>query len=371
MSKNKSILFLCLILINQFSVFGFEHSIGLRDDAFIGYKYNFSIVKVIDGRLNKKKPVGEFLWGFDFKSKPVGNDSLGIQMDAFFKNHTSSFDTSTKIILVINQLNLRKTGGGKDESIEISLSLDYYKITGNSCVLLYKHYCKHRESVKGIFKASKAIDVSFSETVRLSFDNVENQIIKHGAMSSQEIDVASFYHSFDSVPKQVINTQNMKDGIYFSIKDVFLNQPGLTAENFFPDTAFLGKKPVSLLSPNYLIARAYAVIRFKRIFIYIRDDYYKEAILSEDGKLFFPDVTQANTSIGTHVGASVMGIVFGSIASAFIPVGGGIAGAVVKGGAVGAVKGGTQAAIKKAGTTYVTSDIIIDYETGNLIPNKP
>jgi hypothetical protein len=129
-----------------------------------------------------------------------------------------------------------------------------------------------------------------------------------------------------------------------------LNKPSL-ADVIFPDTALITKEPVFLKATNYIVDRAYAVVRFNKIFIYITNHNYKQALLSDDGNLYFPDVTRSVISSNALTSSAVI-----STARAFLTIGfiGGFA------------SGLTQDAIKKAGTTKITSDVLIDFETGDL-----
>ncbi|HTA61546.1 MAG TPA: hypothetical protein VK835_03790 [Bacteroidia bacterium] len=52
----KNVFLLALILFGQFSVFAFDYKVSLRDKIFNKTEYGFSVVKFIDGRLNKQNP---------------------------------------------------------------------------------------------------------------------------------------------------------------------------------------------------------------------------------------------------------------------------------------------------------------------------
>ena len=329
----------------------------LRDKNFDDLKFNFSIVKVIDGRLNKQKPIGSLTAGFSFNKETVGNDSLGEQMTLFFKNKPNIFDASTKVILIINQLNLRyirgtNEMGGKKEELEVLISLDYYLAGEKTSGLLYQQYYKHRENVTFVAKVSKGINVAVSEALINAMTDFKNQINENKVIVRKEFSNDSLFQFFANKPTQVITNQNINDGIYFSIKDLYLNKPGVVNNYYFNDSTAIGQKSISVKSTGYKLDRVYAIVKSKRLFIYIGGGNYKEALLSDDGKLFFPDITSSNISSSARGGSAAVGI-----ASAFLPLGfiGGI------------VTSATQSAIKSTGTTKTTSDVIVDFDTGDLI----
>jgi hypothetical protein len=144
--------------------------------------------------------------------------------------------------------------------------------------------------------------------------NFTLQFTQFSGTSNVQSDTAVVYASFRSKPTPVLTMQNIQDGVYFSCRDLYLNQPGVVPTLSFPDTALIGKEPVVLSSSNYVIDKAFALVKNKRIFIYIREHNYKEAMLGEDGKLFFPYVTSwsngdAPKETSLLSGASISGLV--------------------------------------------------------------
>ncbi len=357
-NKHRGNLALLFILLCQMGAFAFEYSLSLRDGAFDGMKYNFTLLKIIDGRLDKTKPIGNLNSNLSFsENESVGNDSLCDQMNVFIKKNKANFlDTSYKIIVILNQLNLRLIEGksfeGKIQDIEIGVSLDYYKITGNKCTLIYQQYFKQRESVKMIAKKSKAINVVFSDAITFALFDFKNQRRVYKPVLAPELELTAFYKLFESRPMQIVTNQNLKNGLYFSIKDIYLNNPGLLTDYTIPDTSKLGLVPIAIKSKTYIIERAYAIVNSKRIFIYVSDNFYKEADIDGEGKLFFPDVTSTSISKEAKVGATAVGI-----ARAILPLGflGGLASSAVK------------SSIKKSGATTAVSDVYIDYDTGDMV----
>lgn len=360
--------FLLLLTGLQMVSYGFEHTIMLQKDAFEESKYKFSIVEVIDGRLNKQKPSGYFCKDFSTTKELIGNDSLAEQLNLFFKNNRLPFDTSTKIILVINQVNIGESRAKDYDDFIIKLSLDYYKVNGEKCALYFQQFTVFKGSVK--MSKRKAVNRVFTNAMTAAFSEFGNQLQRFKTISETEINISELRSSLAVKPPQQVSATNIKDGLYFSLKDLYLNNPSPYKDYLLADTNALNKDVVSFASKNYYLKTVYSIVRKGRIYIYIHNYFYKEAFLSEDGKLFFEDVTQESISPGARTGSAAVGI-FGTLASVFIPGGGGIVRAAATGATIGVAQSVAQQSIRKSGTTRVTSDIIIDYETGNLIPNKP
>ena len=345
---------LLLIALNQLSGFAFDYKVSIRDKIFNKTKYGFFVVKFIDGRLNKQKPIGSVPSAFSYKPHTVGNDSLEQELNQFFVNSPSFKNEPVKIIIVLNQLNTRyirgaNSLGGKKEDLETTISLDYYKINNNECSLVYQQYYKKLEDVT-FNGPTKGINNAFSEILKSSFQDFDSQLKSNQVIASVSIDTSSLYSFLHSRPEQVVNNKTIKDGIYFSCKDLYLNKPSL-ADIIFPDTTTITTQPVFLKANNYITDRAFAIVRFNRIFIYVANHNYKEALLSDDGNLYFPDVTRSFISSNALTSSAVI-----STARAFLTIGfiGGFASSLA------------QDAIKKSNTTKITSDVLIDFETGDL-----
>jgi hypothetical protein len=353
----KKLFFVTLFLFGNLAIFAFEYKVTLQDKYFKKIKYNFSVLKVVDGRLNKQKPIGFIVERIhqQLKQMWVGNDSLEGNMNAFFKSKSQLFDTSLKIMLVVNQCNLRhiygySATGGKEQEVEIKISLDYYKLNGDKCELIYQQYYKYTKDAKFISKATKAINASFSEAIRFALIDFNQQVALKKIPAGEGVTLDSLLHFIYNKHSQLVTNQNIKDGLYFSCKDVYLNKPGIFKDFSF-DTSLIGIQPILITTNSYTIGKAFAIVKQKRIFVYINNNSYREALLSNDGELYFPNVTRTILSENARVGSNAVGI----------------AGAVLPLGFIGAIASAiTQSAIKKAGTTQTKTDIIVDFETGDL-----
>ena len=156
-----------------------KYKVVLSNKFAIKRKYDFSIFDIVDGRLNKAKPIGSLLNGF--KLQYVGNDSLAESMNLFFENNRNWFDTTSRVVIVLNQLSLLYLGGysmvtGKIEDFQMSVSMDYYKLNGNTCELIYQQRHKYTRSVKFIAKKTKAINLTYFETIESALDDFNSQL---------------------------------------------------------------------------------------------------------------------------------------------------------------------------------------------------
>jgi hypothetical protein len=355
--KRTFLVLTCIVF--HIACFAFDYTFGLREKNFNDIKYNFTLVKVVDARLNKQKPIGSLMTGFALHNETVGNDSLEEQMNLFFKNRPEIFEQATKVIMVINQLNLRyikerNDATGKKEELELSIAIDYYLSGDKTCGLLYQQFFKFRESIATTISTRKGLDVAFSETIKGALKDFKKQLDTYKPLVRKEYAADSLFQSFSNKPAQVVSNQNIKDGLYFSCKDIYLNKPGVLSNYALSDSLGLGRV-VIVKSSDYVVDRVYTIVKAKKIYVYIGGGKYKEALLNDEGKLFFPDVTSTTLSNGAAVGSAVVGI-----ASSFFPLG-----------FIGSLfSNGVESSVKKAGTTTSVSDIIIDYETGDLI-KKP
>lgn len=340
----------------------------LKDDAFEETKYRFTIDEVIDARLNKQKPAGYFCKDFSSTKQFIGNDSLAEKMTAFFHSHKVSFDTSAHIVLVINQLNIAEDRAKDYDDFIIKMGLDYYKVTGEKAQLFYQQFTVFKGGVKT--SKAKAVNRVFSDAMTASFAEFRDQLKNFPPMSDAQYSLNELRKLGTSKPAQIVNDSNIKDGLYFSMRGLYLNDPSVYTKYRLADTTALNRTAVAFNSTNYYMRTACAIVRGGHIYVYTYRYFYKEAFIDSAGHLFFPDVTRANISSGASAGSAAVGIL-GALASAFIPGGGSIAGAAAKGATVGLATGTAKAAIRKNGTTVTTSDVYIDYETGNLVTKDP
>ena len=135
---------LFILLLGSSQAHAFEYVFSLTDNAFHKGKFQFSIVRVIDARVNDTIPIG-FIPGFSGRPQSIGNDSLAYDLADFFKSDTDNFDTLNKIVLVVNQINFTIN---QAQYATVMLSMDYYLLRNNKYSLLYKQYCSHVKIIK-------------------------------------------------------------------------------------------------------------------------------------------------------------------------------------------------------------------------------
>lgn len=300
---------LILFLLGQTCGFAFEHSITLNAGIFENVKFNFSFVNAIDGRLNKNKSLGYFCKDFSEVKESIGNDSLCEELNIFFKKNSSSFDNSNKIILVINQINIKEIKNSNRDDFEFSLSFDYYKTIGNKCILFYKQFIIYDGRVR--MSKLKAINRVFSEAIKFALSDFNNKLPALPKVSDEVIDTSILYNLVTNKSSQVVNNKNIKDGLYFSGKDLYLNKPSSLTNCIIPDTAIIRKRNISLKSDNCPEGKAYAFVKFGRIFIYIIDDNYIEALIDNDGKLYLPNIRRPNITSTSTDPNMILGLYFG------------------------------------------------------------
>ena len=335
--------------------------IKLRETTFDGMHYGFSVINFIDGRLNKQKesamePSG---WSLTLSMNSFWNDSLEKEVNTILKKKHSHFDTSVKMIVVLKHVyshQWRDPRGRRGEGREVTLSLDYYKTNGSTCTLVCQQYYNYFNRTNLQVSSKKNIPAAFSKALELAFKEFDTQLRLNAHPPFPEVlDTAKLYAASWSMTDQVVTDANVKEGLYFSNKDLYLNKPALI--RYIPtDTLNLVKMREVLNTNDYLSKRAFAIVRNKRVFIYTDDDCYKEFFFTPAEKLYF--YSELNTiSPGTRTGANTAGM-----AGSFL-VGGGLLGGII-GAAI-------SSSIKTKASVRVGYYIQLDYETGCPIPYKP
>jgi hypothetical protein len=337
------------------SSFAFNYKLTLLEKSFEDESFNFFIQKVVDARLNKEKPIGALVEGFSLNKETVGNDSLGYQMTALFNRKPEIFNASLKVIMVINQLNLRlmKSADGKKEELEFSIAIDYYQSGEKSCGLLYQQFFKFKQPVKSATKIAKDIDKGFTETIKKALVDFKKQIKKNKAIVRKEFETGLLFQFLENKPAQVVNSQNVQDGLYFSCKDLYFNNPGVVSNYSFTDSAGLGQRPLIVRVPGYLMERVYAIVRGRRIFIYAGRGNYKEAVFGDDGKLFIPSIVNVPLSVSEKGSSTSIGIL-----NTLPP-------------ATKAISATADSTAKQPQTIYKATDFYLDLETGDLVSLVP
>jgi len=369
------------------SALAFDYKVTLQEKSFEDESFNFFIQKVIDARLNKEKPIGALVDGFSLNRQTVGNDSLGYQMTALFGRKPEMFDASLKVMMVINQLNLRyiKSADGKKMELEFSIAIDYYQAGEKSCGLLYQQFFKFKQYIgntkkdlialpgliptliyQGVStsqalsspsKIGKAINKAFAETIKKALADFKKQIRTNKVMVRKEFDRGTLLFSLENKPAQVVNSQNVQDGLYFSCRDLYTNNPGVVSNYSFTDSAGVGQRPTIVKAPGYLMERVYAIVRSRRIFIYTGGGNYKEAVFGDDGKLFAPSIVNVPLSVNEKGSSASIGILntLPLSVKAIVTASDSIA----------------KQPVKQPEITYKPTDFYLDLETGDLVSLVP
>jgi hypothetical protein len=281
-----------------------DYKFYFKEDVLKNSKYKFSISEVVDARLNKKKPIGSVLFGMAIHKKTVGNDSIAEEMESGFDKIRQCFDSSNPIILVINQINIRfvysygktKTKGAK-EDLEMNVSLEYYKINGNTYDLIYQQYYSHKHNASWEFSATNGVSMAFSEAIKLGFEDFDKELSFNRPLNNLKLSYNDFNKLYKLKPSQEVNKKNIKDGIYFSCRDIYLNRPAIIQDFDLKDSLDNGRCLFIFKTNSTVFHKSYAIIRAGKIFIHFEDYWYKKVLFADDGKLYY--ASKKDTSIAT------------------------------------------------------------------------
>lgn len=268
----------------------FDATFMLNKDAFVYEKYNFSIAKVIDARPDKQKPIGIYYEGILSKKKAfVGNDSIDKELMQYFSKYPKSFYEPTKIILVINQINLIEIINKRTDDLEITLAFDYYRITENTAKLEYSQYLKYDRGV-GDF-APDDINTLFSSAMATAFLQFKNQIMYYKPIEFTALQTEDLVKRLNSKVIRRIDSSNANDGLYFNIHQLIKNAPVVTSNyKIISDSALLSNKAVTIDSKNYIVKKVFAFVKNGQLYIYMGDGIYLPAIFEADGKIALKDL---------------------------------------------------------------------------------
>ncbi len=271
------------------SVFGFDATFMLNKDAFVYEKYNFSIVKVIDARIDKQKPIGIYYPGLlSNKKQTIGNDSIDKELERFFFKYPKSFYEPTKIILVINQINLIEAIDKTNDDLELSLAFDYYRVIENTAKLEYSQYLKYNRSA-GVNKPEN-ISKLFSTAVAAAFLQFKNQIMYYKPLEFTALQTEDLVKKLNTKVIRRIDSVNANDGLYFNIQQLIKNAPAVTSNyKIVNDSALLNNKAVVIDSKTYLVKKVFAFVKSSQLYIYIGEGIYLPAIVEASGKIAIKD----------------------------------------------------------------------------------
>lgn len=288
--KIKLIFFLFFSFYSFKTLLAFDASFMLNKDAFVYEKYNFSISKVVDARPDKQKAIGIYYKGLLLNKKfLVGNDSIDKEMERYFLKYPKSFYQSTKIILVINQINLIEIINKNADDFELTLALDYYRVTENTAKLEYSQYLKYDRGA-GMNKPDD-INKLFSTAMAAAFLQFKNQVMYYKPLEFTALQTEDLVKKLSSKIVWRIDSTNANDGLYFNIHQLIKNAPVVTSNyNIVSDSALLNNQVVAIDSKTYLVKKVFAFVKSGRIYIYMGDGIYLPAIVEADGRIALKDL---------------------------------------------------------------------------------
>jgi hypothetical protein len=244
---------------------------------------------------------------------------------------------------------------GKDlkDELEFTIAIDYYKAGDNTSGLLYQQYFKYKATAKAAKTTGKDINKIFSETIKKALKDFTKQLKTDKGAVRKGFNADSLFQFLASTPTQVINNQNIKEGLYFSCRDLYINNPGVVSNYSFTDSAGVGQRPTIVKAPGYLMERVYAIVRGRRIFVYTGGGNYKEAVFGDDGKLFIPSIVNVPLSVNEKGSLASIGIL-NTLPSPVKAI-------------ITASDSTAKQPIKQPEITYKATDFYLDLETGDLV----
>lgn len=271
-------------------LFAFDATFMLNKDAFVYEKYNFSIAKVIDARTDKQKAIGVYYEGLlTNKKRLAGNDSIDKELQRYFLKYPKSFYEPTKIVLVINQINLIEIIDKNADDFELTLALDYYRVTETTVKLEYSQYLKYDRST-GINKPD-GISKLFSTAMAAAFLQFKNQVMYYKPLEFTPMQTEDLVKRLNSKMIRRIDSSNANDGLYFNINQLIKNAPVVTSNyKIVNDSALSNNLPVTIDSKSYLVKKVFAFVKNGHLYIYMGDGIYLPAIIETDGKISLKDI---------------------------------------------------------------------------------
>ena len=333
----------------------FYYRLSLNEAPFSEVKYNFTIERFVDARLNKFKPVGEFDDRRKNTPRSVGNEFLSDEVSAFLSKRHDLFDPSPTIVVALNQLNLNypldPNRRGSNDELVASIALDYYLKEGAGYTQIYRQYYKY--ALKDLPRNPEmAFTDCFSGALSRALMAFNNTLRSNQLLHNLPIDSVTFFSLLTQRSEQVVTNQTLQDGLYFSLKDIYLNRPLKTPNYKTPVIQDILNGPITIASDVIPIPSAFSIVIDHRIFIYTGHNIYTEAFIDDKGTLFFRHHTvyqKQNSGIGRVIAVEAAGIVFGFFGALLADV--------------------VSSSVEKPATTEVEIESAIDYETGALMPH--
>lgn len=287
--KKKLLIVLILGFCNLKVLLAFDATFMLNKDAFVYEKYNFSITNVIDARPDKQKAIGFYYSGLLNKKLSAGNDSLDKELLRYFLKYPKSFYDPTKMMLVINQINLIEIVSGNVDDFELTLAFDYYRKTENTAKLEYSQYLKFYKSA-GLNKPN-GINKAFSEAMAAAFLQFKNQIMYYKPLEFTALLTEDLEKKLNTNIIKRLDQTNANDGLYFNINQLMKNAPVVTSNyKIVNDSTLINFHPIVIDSKTYLVKKVFAFVKNGQLYIHISDGIYLPAVIEADGKIVLKDI---------------------------------------------------------------------------------
>jgi hypothetical protein len=264
-------------------------------------RYNFSFVGFVDCRLHKLTPAGytrKGEKGIEGISLPI---ALGSYCDTLFSAKNLVFDKSDTAFVfmpVINQITIQEIHDAKYEYSIVSLAVDYYEVYRDSCRLFYRSYVRIND--KTMFSVEKLHSRSLALAFSESFGKLK-RFIEQGILPFEEngVLITSIREKQKENWKTFKLAKKLKDGIYFSSRQLLQNEPSLNYPKLISkvDTSF---NAVSYNKKNnfFEVNSFYALVKDHELYIQLEDRLYHKCVLEYGSNLvYYKNLTSKEAGI--------------------------------------------------------------------------
>jgi len=311
--SNMKILFLFLGLVTVTnSIKAYE--LKLKRSFLKGERYEFACSKFIDARLNKQKAVGYTRRGVSNKIEELKlPKNFAAYCDTLFGDAGIKYEGVLKLIPVITQITIQETHNGSNEFSHISLAMNFYMIENDSCFLYYSSFTKvNSESGFDITaKHGKYLTKAFS----IIFNNLNVFTVnKSLQFKPLKINIIQLKDTLE-ITNNTFHEPPIKDGIYFSCRDLVNNEP---SETFIDLIAKVDTSLTEVLFyesvPFFRRNSFFAFVKGNCLYLHLRDLTFHKANMDERNRLaHFKNLKRSQAGLGNGSNSVSLGYMFGLV----------------------------------------------------------
>lgn len=296
------------ILILFFSVRLGAFTVELRIRELKNASYNFSFSKFIDARPDKMKPVGVTRTGASNREESMHlRENFGKICDSIFSSEKLRYNKARIFIPVINQITIQETHQNGSQSSLVSLAIDYYIQTGDSCQLFFSNFVTREE------QSSFDVTSKHGSNLIAAFQGTFRQLELF--ISSQKPPYSSIKVKLADLPDLLTTNKTMKevlkDGIYFNCRQIINDLPSPDRDNLLSglDTSATIEfdKNNSFFKENLF----FAFVKDHRLYVHVTGLLYQKATVEADKRrIYYENVTHYSPASSARVSFGV-GVMFG------------------------------------------------------------